>query len=52
LKVASMKLTVRMSNQAALALYEKEGYQTVDVWKGYYSDGEDGVVMEKILSKA
>ena len=51
LKVASIKLTVRMSNQAALALYEKEGYQTVDVWKGYYSDGEDGVVMEKILSK-
>lgn len=44
-----MKLTVRISNQAAVMLYEKEGYRTVDVWKDYYSDGEDGLVMEKIL---
>jgi ribosomal-protein-alanine N-acetyltransferase len=44
-----MKLTVRLSNQAAVTLYEKEGYHTVDVWKDYYNDGEDGLVMEKIL---
>lgn len=43
----TIKLTVRMSNQAAIALYEKEGYRNADIWKGYYSDGEDGLVMEK-----
>jgi len=47
LKIPRLRLTVRMSNSAALALYEREGYRTVEIWKGYYSDGEDGVVMEK-----
>lgn len=46
-----MKLTVRMSNEGAIALYEKEGYRSVDIWKKYYNDGEDGLVMEKILRK-
>jgi ribosomal-protein-alanine N-acetyltransferase len=44
-----LKLTVRISNQAAVSLYEREGYRTVDVWKAYYNDGEDGLVMEKSL---
>ncbi len=44
-----LKLTVRMSNHAAITLYEQEGYRTVDVWKRYYKDGEDGMVMEKSL---
>lgn len=44
-----MRLTVRMSNQGAISLYEKEGYRSVDIWKRYYNDGEDGLVMEKIL---
>jgi ribosomal-protein-alanine N-acetyltransferase len=44
-----VRLTVRMSNNGAITLYELEGYRTCDVWKGYYSDGEDGLVMEKIL---
>ena len=44
-----MKLTVRLSNRVAVSLYEKEGYRTIDVWKAYYDDGEDGLVMEKIL---
>ncbi len=47
-----VKLTVRMSNQAAISLYEKEGYRSVDIWKKYYNDGEDGLVMEKPLQKA
>ena len=38
-----------ISNDAAIALYKKAGYRTVDLWKKYYSDGEDGLVMEKIL---
>ena len=44
-----MKLTVRMSNEPAISLYEKEGYRSVDIWKRYYNDGEDGLVMEKRL---
>jgi ribosomal protein S18 acetylase RimI-like enzyme len=48
-KLPRMKLTVRMSNQAAISLYEKEGYRSVDIWKRYYNDGEDGLVMEKTL---
>jgi len=49
IKVPSMKLTVRASNHGAIAMYEKEGYRTVDIWKKYYNDGEDGLVMEKSL---
>ncbi len=48
LNVPRIKLTVRMSNHGAIALYEQEGYKTADVWKAYYNDGEDGVVMEKV----
>ena len=48
-KLPRMKLTVRMSNQGAISLYEKEGYHSVDIWKRYYNDGEDGLVMEKRL---
>jgi ribosomal-protein-alanine N-acetyltransferase len=44
-----MKLTVRMSNHGAIAMYETEGYRTIDVWRKYYNDGEDGLVMEKSL---
>jgi ribosomal-protein-alanine N-acetyltransferase len=44
-----IKLTVRLSNRVAVSLYEKEGYRTIDIWKAYYDDGEDGLVMEKIL---
>lgn len=44
-----VKLSVRVTNHGAIALYEKEGYRTVDVWGRYYSDNEDALVMEKIL---
>lgn len=49
LRLPSVKLTVRISNHGAISLYEKEGYRTRDIWKSYYSDGEDGLVMEKLL---
>ncbi len=52
LKVPCSRLTVRISNQAAISMYEKEGYATADIWSGYYNDGEDGLVMEKNLSPA
>lgn len=48
-KLPFFKLTVRISNQAAIALYEEEGYRTMDIWKGYYVDGEDGLVMGKTI---
>jgi ribosomal-protein-alanine N-acetyltransferase len=51
LKLPRVKLTVRMSNQGAISLYEKEGYHSVDIWTKYYNDGEDGLVMEKTLRK-
>ena len=49
LGVPRARLTVRLSNQAAISMYEKEGYLTTDLWKAYYNDGEDAMVMEKNL---
>jgi len=49
-RLPRVKLTVRISNQAAITLYEQEGYRSVDIWKKYYNDGEDGLVMEKMLN--
>lgn len=49
LGVAQSRLTVRISNQGAITMYEKDGYKTRDIWKAYYNDGEDGIVMEKSL---
>ncbi len=49
LNLPHIKLTVRASNQAAISLYEKEGYQTIDIWERYYNDGESALVMEKTL---
>ncbi len=49
-KAISMKrlrLSLRPSNQGALALYLREGYIEVDRWRRYYRDGEDALVMEK-----
>lgn len=48
-RLPRVKLSVRISNQGAISLYEQEGYQTVDVWGRYYSDQEDALVMEKTL---
>jgi len=47
LKTPRLRLSVRASNQAAITLYERESYRTTDIWKGYYNDGEDAIVMEK-----
>lgn len=49
LGVPQSRLTVRISNQIAISMYEKDGYKTRDIWKAYYNDGEDGMVMEKNL---
>ena len=49
IKLPRVRLTVRMSNDRAISMYKQEGYQTYDIWKRYYDDGEDGLVMEKML---
>jgi ribosomal-protein-alanine N-acetyltransferase len=49
LGVPRSRLTVRISNQSAIIMYEKDGYATTEIWNGYYNDGEDGIVMEKEL---
>jgi len=42
-----IKLTVRRGNQPAIRLYEKMGYNQIDIWSKYYRNGEDGLVFEK-----
>ncbi len=49
LGVPRSRLTVRLSNHGAIAMYEKDGYKSIDLWKGYYNDGEDALLMEKEL---
>jgi len=46
-----IRLSARMSNHNAISLYEKEGYRMIDVWKNYYADYEDAMVMEKKLDR-
>ena len=48
-RLPAVKLTVRISNQVAISMYEKLGYRTSDIWRAYYSDGEDGLIMTKKL---
>lgn len=49
LGVPRSRLTVRLSNRGAISMYEKDGYKSIDLWKGYYNDGEDALLMEKDL---
>jgi ribosomal-protein-alanine N-acetyltransferase len=42
----AMTLEVRVSNQVAINLYTKIGFENAGIRKGYYSDnGEDAMVM-------
>lgn len=43
-----VRLCLRTDNITALRLYERQGYQRVDVWPGYYKDRADALVMEKV----
>lgn len=47
--VARMRLSARASNLSAIQLYQKRGYEQIDVWPAYYTGGEDAIVMEKML---
>lgn len=47
-----IRLCARASNEEAIRLYSHAGYQLVDHWIAYYSDGEDAIVLEKTRSYA
>ena len=49
MNVGKVKLCVRRSNNAAIQLYQKLGYRDVGIWPKYYIDGEDALVLEKVL---
>lgn len=49
LPVSRVRLSVRASNEPAQQLYARFGYRQQGVWKRYYSDGEDALVLEKTL---
>jgi ribosomal protein S18 acetylase RimI-like enzyme len=41
-------LCVRISNEEAIRMYKTAGYYNIDRWAKYYTDGEDGLIMEKL----
>ena len=47
--VLSITLEVKKSNNNAIHLYEKLGFNKVSIRKGYYQ-GIDGILMEKELN--
>ena len=47
-----VRLCVRTDNGGAIRMYEQEGYQRVDIWRGYYKDLADALVMEKTRNSA
>ena len=48
LREPRVRLCVRASNEGAIRLYSRLGYLRCEVWGGYYNDGEDALVMEKV----
>ena len=44
-----VRLTVRRSNAAAIALYTSLGYVQKEIWPKYYAAGEDALVLDKEL---
>jgi ribosomal-protein-alanine acetyltransferase len=47
MNITRLRLCVRTENVEAIKLYEAEGYQHVDIWRDYYNDRGDALVMEK-----
>jgi ribosomal protein S18 acetylase RimI-like enzyme len=47
LATPKLRLVLKPSNTAAKTLYMNAGYEEIDIWRRYYANGEDGLVMEK-----
>lgn len=45
-------LEVAASNQPAIGLYESFGFAPINRRRGYYADGTDALVMERVLAEA
>lgn len=45
-----IRLSVRQSNRPAIQLYQKHGYQQIEVWKKYYKGGDNALVFEKEIN--
>jgi len=48
--ISSVRLEVRVNNQTAQQLYEQIGYVVVQRINKYYSNGDDGYMMIKVLN--
>ncbi len=49
LNVSKIFLEVKKDNYNAISLYKKTGFYVAGLRKNYYSDGNDAILMEKIL---
>lgn len=49
--VGNVLLEVRIGNAAAIALYRDLGFTEDGLRKNYYSDGEDALLMSRVLEK-
>ncbi|MDE5978015.1 MAG: ribosomal protein S18-alanine N-acetyltransferase [Turicibacter sp.] len=45
----TMSLEVRVSNQRAINLYKRCGFNSIGIRSKYYADGEDGLLMTRNL---
>lgn len=50
-KCESLILEVRQSNERAIHLYTKLGFEKISVRKNYYTNGENALVLQKMLKK-
>jgi [ribosomal protein S18]-alanine N-acetyltransferase len=51
LREGPLRLELRKSNKAALALYQRNGFTHTGTASSYYTDGEDAIQMEKQIDK-
>ncbi len=51
MQMPAVRLSVRRSNFGAQHLYAGLGYKHIGVWDKYYEDGEDALIMEKVILK-
>lgn len=50
-ELSAVWLEVRQSNKAAIRLYGRIGFEVIGRIRGYYSDGEDAIIMSKTLKR-